>query len=42
MGYEVVLDVSGAVWYDPKNDITQLVLDELNKAYKGVEVYRRG
>ncbi len=37
MGYEVVLDVSNAVWYEQKNDITQLVLDELNKAYRGVE-----
>jgi outer membrane protein len=41
MGYEVVLDVSSAVWYDPKNDITQLVLDELNKAYKGVEALQK-
>ncbi len=37
MGYEVVLDVSNAVWYEQKNDITQLVLDELNRAYRGVE-----
>ena len=41
IGYEVVLDVSGAVWYDPKNDITQLILDELNRAYKGVEALQK-
>lgn len=41
MGYEVVLDVSNAVWYDPKHDITPLVLDELNKAYKGVEFLQK-
>ncbi len=41
MGYEIVLDVSNAVWYDPKHDITPLVLDELNKAYKGVEFLQK-
>jgi len=41
MGYDVVLDVSSAIWYDPKDDITQLILDELNRAYKGVEALQK-
>ncbi|MEO0138338.1 MAG: OmpH family outer membrane protein [candidate division WOR-3 bacterium] len=41
MGYEVVLDVSNAVWYDSRHDITPLVLDELNKAYRGVEFLQK-
>ncbi len=34
MGYDAVLDISTAVWVDPRHDITPLVLDELNKAHK--------
>ncbi len=41
MGYEVVLDVSSAVWYDPRYDITSIILDELNRAYKGVEFLQK-